>query len=236
MNKIPLLLVPHNRKAWKPVTRKGDKIGSGSKFSGKPWLAKGETYPECQNCGKPMQLFLQLNLQDLPKPLLGEFGEGLLQMFYCTNSEPACEVDCEAFFPFAKSELLRVIQPKGEPQEIDEALPVDSFPARTITGWKELNDYPNWEEAEQLGLELSDDEIEAMEDYYPISGDKLGGWPNWVQGVEYPACPSCGETMRLVFQLDSEDNLPYMFGDVGCGHITQCKTHKEQVAFGWACG
>src|SRR5205085_9692765 len=121
-------------------------------------------------------------------------------------------------------------------QEIDEVLPADWFPARTITGWKPVDDYPNWEEAEQLGLDLSDDEIEAIEEYYPISGDKLGGWPDWVQGVEYPACPSCGETMRLVFQIDSEDNLPYMFGDAGCGHITQCKTHKEQLAFGWACG
>ncbi|BAY43233.1 hypothetical protein SAMD00079811_08120 [Scytonema sp. HK-05] len=35
---------------------------------------------------------------------------------------------------------------------------------------------------------------------------------------------------------DSQNNLPFMFGDVGCGHITQCKTHKTQVAFGWACG
>jgi uncharacterized protein YwqG len=182
-----------------------------------------------------MQLFLQLNLQDLPEPLLGEFGEGLLQMFYCTDSGSNCEADCEAFSPFAKSVLLRVVQPKGEPQEIGEVLPDDQFPARTITGWKPMDDYPNYEEAGQLGLELSDDEMEAIEEY-PISGDKLGGWPYWVQGVEYPACPSCGETMRLVFQIDSEDNLPYMFGDAGCGHITQCKTHKEQLAFGWACG
>lgn len=59
--------------------------------------------------------------------------------------------------------------------------------------------------------------------------------PLWVQGIEYPNCPVCNQKMRLVFQLDSEDNLPFMFGDVGCGHITQCKTHKTQVAFGWAC-
>jgi hypothetical protein len=41
--------------------------------------------------------------------------------------------------------------------------------------------------------------------------------------------------MWHVFQIDSEDNLPYMFGDVGCAHITQCPEHKEVVAFGWAC-
>lgn len=66
--------------------------------------------------------------------------------------------------------------------------------------------------------------------------DKLGGWPAWVQGVEYPSCPRCGKRMVLVFQVDSEDNVPFMFGDIGCGHVTQCPKHKEVVAFGWACG
>lgn len=233
MNKIPLSLIPYQRKAWKPLTGDGDGARSGSKFSGRPWLAKGDPYPLCQNCGKPMPFFLQLNLKDLPGPLLGQFGEGLLQLFYCTGD---CETDCEAYFPFAKSTLLRLVDPTGEAEEIDDALLVDSFPAKTISGWQEQEDYPNFEESEALGVELSEAEWEALEDTYPVPGDKLGGWPHWVQGVEYPACPLCRETMTLVFQLDSEDNLPFMFGDVGCGHITQCKTHKEQVAFGWACG
>ena len=38
-----------------------------------------------------------------------------------------------------------------------------------------------------------------------------------------------------IFQLDSEDHVPFMFGDVGTGHITQCPEHLEVVAFGWAC-
>jgi uncharacterized protein YwqG len=236
MNEIPPSLIPYKRKAWKPLTAEGDSLRTSSKFSGTPWLAKGEPYPECQNCGKPMQLFLQLNLKDLPGPLLGQFGEGLLQMFYCIGPDSNCEANCQAFFPFAKSTLLRVIEPAGEAEEIDEALLADHFPAKTITGWQEHDDYPNWEECRELGLELTDAELGAVEEDFPVSGDKLGGWPHWIQAVEYPDCPVCGETMGLVFQLDSEDNLPYMFGDVGCGHITQCKTHKEQVAFGWACG
>jgi hypothetical protein len=65
--------------------------------------------------------------------------------------------------------------------------------------------------------------------------DKLAGWPCWIQGVEYPNCPRCGRRMIHVFQLDSEDHVPFMFGDVGCGHITQCPDHNEVVAFGWAC-
>jgi uncharacterized protein YwqG len=66
-------------------------------------------------------------------------------------------------------------------------------------------------------------------------GDKLGGWPYWIQGVEYPACPVCQAEMHMVFQLDSNDNLDFMFGDVGTGHITQCPVHKSVVTFSWAC-
>ena len=31
------------------------------------------------------------------------------------------------------------------------------------------------------------------------------------------------------------DALPFVFGDMGIGHITQCPEHKAVVAFGWAC-
>ena len=78
-----------------------------------------------------------------------------------------------------------------------------------------------------------DDVAEAIATAAP--GDKLAGWPAWIQGVEYPSCPKCEQQMRLVFQLDSDDHLPFMFGDVGTGHITQCPEHLEVVAFGWAC-
>lgn len=58
-------------------------------------------------------------------------------------------------------------------------------------------------------------------------GDELGGWPHWVQGIEYPGCPQCGCRMELVFQLDSMDNVTHRFGDEGIGHITQCPDHPE---------
>ena len=92
-------------------------------------------------------------------------------------------------------------------------------------------------ECPELGFDLTnpmdDCEVEEIADSEP--GDKLAGWPNWVQGVEYPRCPRCGRRMIIVFQVASEDNIPFMFGDVGRGHITQCPDYKEVVAFGWAC-
>lgn len=235
---IPSTLKPFARLAWKPLVIEGDGTLTDAKFSGQPWLADGESYPCCTNCGKPMQLFLQLNLDTLPEPIQGQYGTGLLQLFYCTSETPLCEVDCEAFFPFAQSVLARLVQPTDQPHPVSPVTLSDPFPAKTIVGWEEMVDYPNPEEGTELGIELNDEEWEQVttEESVPRSGDKLAGYPLWIQGMEYPACPDCGQPMRLVFQLDSEDHLPYMFGDVGCGHITQCPEHHHQLAFGWACG
>jgi hypothetical protein len=189
----------------------------------------------------------------LPVEVENEYGTGIVQLFYCTSEEPLCEVDCEAFFPFSKSVTARLIEQTNtssvqspvapriaaeiadtKPQVWDDK---NFFPPKVIVGWEPLDDYPDPDEAETLGVELSDEEADDIyESGYPLAGDKLAGYPMWVQGIEYPNCPLCGGQMRLLFQIDSEDNLPYMFGDVGCAHLTQCREHKEQLAFGWACG
>ena len=234
---IPSALARHKRSAWKPLVVDNDGPLTASKFSGTPWLERADSWPRCLNCGKPMQLFVQLNLDELPEAVQGEFGHGLMQMFYCTSQEPLCEVDCEAFFPFAKSVLARIIQPEADVHYAENPEIDNPFPPRLIVGWEETDDYPNYEEGESLGVELEVNKYDELEEVgIPRSGDKLAGWPRWVQGVEYPNCPLCGEPMRLLFQLDSDDNLPYLFGDIGRGHITQCKNHKDQLAFGWACG
>lgn len=233
-NKIPTAAIPFKRNAWKPITEERDGSIIASKFSGTPYLMKDEEYPRCPNCDKPLQLFVQLNLDELPTALRKDFSNGIMQMFYCTGDEPLCEVECEAFFPFSKSVLVRIIQPEYGAAFFGTLLE-NVFPPKLIIGWEEIEDYPNSEEGESLGVELEDDEWDLMSEKFPQNGDKLAGYPDWVQGVEYPDCQLCGETMHLLFQIDSEANLPYVFGDVGCGHITQCKNHKEQLAFGWAC-
>jgi hypothetical protein len=239
---IPDKLLPFRKKAWRPITADGDGLRTASKFSGIPWLSPGEVWPGCPHCGRPLQLFLQLDLGDLPATVRGEYGEGLIQLFYCTSQDPLCEVDCEAFFPFAESVVARLVQPgEGEVSDAgsegaDAQGPEAPFPARHVVGWEEREDYPHPYEAEDAGVVLTDEEWDAQyEGGVPLTGDKLAGWPAWVQGVEYPTCPECGEPMRLVFQIDSEDNLPYTFGDVGTGHLTQCPRHKGVLAFGWAC-
>jgi hypothetical protein len=235
---IKPILEPFKRLAWLPVVADEISGPASSKFSGIPALKKGEEWPCCGGCNEPMQLFLQLNSKDLPQDAKNSFGEGFLQVFYCTNLDKRCEVRCEAFFPFSKSTLVRVLDIEPEAiGSIDKSPVRNPFPERKIVGWLSKEDYPNWEELESLGVTLSDEQSDLLCDLdYPLPNDKLLGWPHWVQGIEYPNCPECGKPMRLIFQIDSEDNLPFMFGDVGCSHITQCEDHRDKVTIAWACG
>jgi len=240
------------RSTWIPVVEEGDREATASKFSGMPWLAENEPYPRCSECQALMPLFLQLNLDRLPEELSGKFGSGLLQMFYCT--------DCDSYLPLENNKLVRIVQPSDSAQSAP-TVDYPSFPAKAIVGWTQLNDYPHLEEFDDVGLIFNynysdnnrrrgiecpliglvledlpiDSAPEAHEVCNAMPGDKLAGYPLWLQGIEYPNCPQCHRRMELVFQIDSEDNLPYMFGDLGCGHITQCPEHKDIVTFGWNC-
>lgn len=225
-------LRPHKRRAWKPIVAPGDGSPGASKFSGSVLVPAGARWPTCPNCGNPLQLFVQLNAADFPEAAPWPWPRGLLQLFYCTNGDPLCEVDCEAYFPFSRSTLLRVLD-LGTPTEV-AALPAANFASLRITGWTEIDDLPHPEESASRAFNES--ELDAIcEAGYPRAGDKLLGWPAWVQGVEYPNCPTCRKPMEYLFQIDSEDNVPHMFGDVGCGHISFCGEHPNVLAFAWAC-
>jgi len=232
----------HKRPAFKPVVKDGDGPLQASKFSGAAWLSEKEEWPVCPSCNRPMQLFIQLDLESIPAEIKGEFGQGILQLFYCTGMEPQCEVDATGWEPYSKCSLARVVKPAGKARA--PMLPdlEDRFPAKSIVGWEMSDDFPGLEEYELLGIKTDDTKLEEIIERIktdtwkgPGIGDKLGGYPFWVQGIEYPECRKCGKKMRLLFQLDSEDNLPYMYGDSGVAHITQCPVHKDVVAFGWAC-
>ena len=242
----------NTRNAWRASTVAGDGSRTASKFSGLPWLAPAEAWPMCRECRSPMPLFLQLDLSMFPAQAREEFGDGLLQLFYCTSCDGGWE-------PFSGVSLVRVVAPSLLAAQPSNAADHSAFSPKLIVGWTLTEDHPHPPDHDALGLTydydfsvkpmttrltcndpaftadgIRDDEL-AEKIGVAEPGDKLGGWPLWIQGAEYPNCPQCKQPMHLLFQLDSNDNLDFMFGDVGTGHITQCTLHKDVVAFGWAC-
>lgn len=94
---IKLRLDSFSRPAWRPQA--GPAVpGAMSKFGGLPLLKPDESWPCCACCHEPMQLMVQLDSRDLPAS--SPFGDGVLQVFYCTNGEEDCEVLGQAHLPF----------------------------------------------------------------------------------------------------------------------------------------
>lgn len=228
------MLEKYKRTAFIPITEKVERNHScDSKIGGLPYLRHEQDWPVCPNCKKNMQLFLQLNLKELPK----KKANGIAQLFYCTTQTPLCEVDMDAFFPFSKSVVARVVNGQSESAVVSPKID-NLFEEKRITSWQIKNDYPHYEEFEQLGIEIDYSIYDLMEERkqgVPLAGDKLFGWPYWVQAAEYPYDRKSGEQMQLLFQLDSEVNLPHMFGDAGIGHLTQSPSDSSELGFGWAC-
>lgn len=234
LKKTMELLEALKRIAYLPITSAHENSFSDqSKIGGLPYLRNEDDWPVCPNCKKHMHLFLQLNLEHLPE----RTEQGLIQLFYCTTKESNCETQLKAFQPFSKATVCRRIEVNGNSAIIDP--PVESiFEEKLITAWEPKDDYPHPDEYEQLGLEADDEVLEIIESKgfgFTVAKDKLFGWPYWVQSVEYPSDRKTNDTMQMLFQLDSEDNLPYMFGDSGVGHVMQSPANKEEVAFEWAC-
>ncbi len=233
---LPAALIPYERPTWVPETDDAVCAARGSRFGGAATLKPGEAWPCCRRCGQPMNLLLQLGSRDLPEGVEVPWGDGLLQAWGCTSSEPQLCLADGGWEAFDGSQLVRTL---GYDQVADEATPSaarEPWPARHITGWTVQEDLPGYEDQHLLGIDLTDeqhDRLDALE--LPRSGDKLMGWPAWVQGAEYPSCPDCGESMTAVFQIDSEDHVPWMWGDSGCGHLSVCPSHPERAAWAWAC-
>ena len=214
---------------WFPEVREQVGPPTASKFGGAACLLRGEDWPTCPQCGKPMPLFVQVNIAEVPPGARERGAVGVVQFFRCTG------YDCEVW-PNSETAYLARRIPTDNIQAASSP-PPHSYPEQLIVGWREDEDYA-WEEAD---VDLTDEEFCALfapenpKEGFPRPGDKLFGWPNWIQGESYPPCPECGEPMTLnVFQIDSEDHLPYMFGDCGNCHLCLCPKHPHLVGVTWS--
>ncbi len=251
--------------SWKPLVQDGDGLLVDSKFCGLPWLAQGEEWPRCGTCGKSMQFIMQINFSRVPEEARLNRGDFLLQMWYCVrgcNFSAANHDD-----PADKSKLVRIMTLAegatavtapdcGASQVIG-----GTFPAKRIVGWEkqreEFPDLAQWEALlpadlrQKIYAKLDADLGFPKNWLYPEKGDKLGGWARLHQRNAIPKCPRCSSEMRLIFQIQSDDHLPYLWRprapngtpsgrpwttgliSNGTGYITQCQTHRDLVAFTW---
>lgn len=251
--KLEDLLAKFGREHWVPVLEAHDGQRLGSHYASPPWLGSDEPWPVCGTCETPLDPFVQLDLAQLPAELAWPVSSGLVQLFHCTSTD--CDVTAAASWePFSTASLARwvpadriaavAVSSEPPPAVTTESLRMRGPAPMRVVGWRaggrELPAYADSEfggRADEVFAELPDEAWDEMQEagIAAHAGPKLGGWPRWIQGPEYPSCQKCGDSMRVLLQVDSDDPAGYQFGDVGTGHISQCPRHPEVVAFGWAC-
>ncbi|MGC1516332.1 MAG: DUF1963 domain-containing protein, partial [Maribacter sp.] len=177
------VLDAHKRIAYLPIVAENKlTFSTDSKIGGIPYLRSTDDWPMCPSCGNHQDLFLQLNLKDVPE----QNEEGIVQLFYCTSDNQVCQ---DNYKPFSKHKTVRNIQVIGEPVKVRPNTDT-VFQEKLIVSWQSFYEYPHFEEYARLNIEpVSDGMLDTLHTYelsLPSKKDKLFGWPYWIQGVEYP--------------------------------------------------
>lgn len=145
--------------------------------------ASGASWPTCRGCQAPLAHVVQLDLSALPEPLAR--APALAQLFVCTHG---CESGSEAA-PGVLTELLPLdgLVEVSAPGDVGAEVQA----AGVIAAFTRVDEEPSREER--------DDDVDWEDDAapLPLRCDKLGGWPAWEQGREWPD----GDGWELLFQL-----------------------------------
>jgi hypothetical protein len=222
------------RPAWIPqVSFRAGEITS-SKLGGTPFIKQTEEWPHCVVCSRPLELFLQLNSQDLPSEMAHRFS-GLLQVFLCVTNGYSTGTCARGYEGFSSASMLRLCESVGQPRYQRPPFE-DAFIEGVIESWQRRADLPSLQEVQALGIKLSDRQETLMIDpgeRFAGPGEKLGGWPDWPQNVEYVACPRCKQRMDVIFQFGDHGTLPHCFMDGGTAWVSQCAKHPDVLALTW---
>jgi ankyrin repeat protein len=218
-----------------PVRESGP---ADSKRGGLPGLLEGERWP-CTPSGQPMAFVLQLDLDEVRAARGLELGSGVLQLFYSVEESP--------WGPFSPEGLVRIVPKQalrapGEvpaklgrepsryssgllperPLRVQEAASrcAEDFPFREA-GTKKWHRYA-------LDLPVDSDALARL----CRDGNKVGGYPKWIQDPEYPADPKTGrELSRLLLQLEPDPVGELTWGDNGYLYVLQCPEEPTLVTF-----
>lgn len=207
-----------------------------SHFGGHPYFETGEQWPKSKS-GKHLNFIFQVFNSpklELPKSI------GLVQFFYDWEQFPWDTPDDGWLVKIYNQVDPQNVAFIAKPQELE----VSNF---CNIKFKSVRSLPDWEgidlhghHASKLSCILNEDEpwagydqmvskLIGAQDYQ----SQLGGYPKWVQGESTPNDKD-GNPMKLLFQIDSDDNAGLMWGDVGLIYVFYDEK-TENIEFALQC-
>lgn len=213
-----------------------------SHFGGDPALPAGVAWPTRN--GKQLRFIARVSLAELAERHRFDWlpCEGALLFFYDTDEMPW------GFDPKDRGGCSVLLVPDTDPKpRVGVAPGIKAVPGRSVE-FVPIRTLPSDERPEVSSLELSDSESEALANlaesvYGERPRHQIGGFPQCVQGDQmelecqlvshgvYCGDPSGYESAegrrlaagasnwRLLFQIDSDEELQSMWGDVGMLYV-----------------
>ena len=219
-----------------PASRPPENSQLESHFGGHPYFEKGEQWPKGKN-GKHLDFIFQVFNSpelELPKSI------GLVQFFYDWEEFPwdtGNDGWLVKIYGKVNKESVEFI---GKPIDLDKSkfCKLEFKSTQTLPDWEGIDLFGN--DASKLSCVLNEDEpwdsydqivtkLIGEQDYQ----SQLGGYPKWVQGESTPK-DNEGNPMKLLFQIDSEDNAGLMWGDVGLIYVFYDEK-SERIEFTLQC-
>ena len=221
-----------------------------SKFGGWPYLPKNMEVPTGKN-GRPLYLLAQINFSEIPD--LPPFpSEGLLQFFIgddrlygADSKDPMKQENFHLRFFGSIKKNIPLIAPPSEFPEISN-FPIStkgSFPLKFELRHEAapLTDHriQNFLE-EDFFARFGEGKWEVMEAYSKLvhsGGHRLGGYSFFTQTDPRE---NHIEQMEQLLQIDSDQSIQSMWGDMGAAHFFIKKEALERrdfskVAYWWDC-
>ncbi|PHQ28678.1 DUF1963 domain-containing protein [Leeuwenhoekiella nanhaiensis] len=220
-NLLKPLISPMTRMNVLPASALPENTQLESHFGGHPYFEAGESWPTTEK-GKPLDFVFQVfNSKELELPET----IALVQLFYDWEALPWDTGEdgwLVKIYPKVDQQKIEFI---SRPEELNQSpfCKIAFMPAQSLPNWEGIEVFKD--EAVKLSCVLNEESPwNAYEDAVSnLIGEQdyqsqLGGYPRWVQGDETPLNAE-GKPLKLLFQIDSEENANLMWGDMGSIYV-----------------
>lgn len=235
--RVATKLEPKQVRNWESLPR------TSSHFGGAPF-ALGEEWPVCPTCKTSLSFICQINTasgyHQSPE------GVALFTFFYCWECFPwgltgeVKGVWVVRTYPKLDEKNSTIIAPPRDQTQPTKACEILEERILSFPDWEEIHSWSS--AAVEVATKANPDEPwEAYESAVEALGGftdyatMVGGYPRWVQGESTPECEACRSGMRMLAQIDTEDEADVMWGDVGCVYIFYCPAHPKETGLELQC-